>query len=66
MSKQYIKASNESPKLPIGTIAFWFMFIKYFNLPEWTLGVWGLLAIILVITFIVRISTEDGVEVVER
>lgn len=66
MSKQYIKSSNESPKLPSGTIVFWFMAIKFFHWPDWTLGVWGLLAIILVVTFIYRIATEEGVDVVKR
>lgn len=66
MSKQYIKASNESPKLQLGTIGFWFLFIKYFELPEWTLGVWVVLAATLITTFIYRLATEEGIDVVKR
>jgi len=67
MKKQYISSSNEAPKLPpLSEIAFWFMYIKYFNLPEWSLGVLGLLVAISVIGFFVRIPTEKQVAVVKR
>lgn len=66
MSKQYIKSSNEAPRLGLASIVLWFIAIDYFNWPEWTLGIWGLLSALLVGNFLYRLITEDGVDVVDR
>lgn len=66
MKKQYIKSTNEAPKLSLGTITFWYMAIKYFEWPDWALGVWGVISLILAIAFFVRLVTEESVDVVKR
>ena len=66
MSKQYIKSSNEAPSLGLSTYLLWFLALKYFKAPQWLYGVAGAIAVILIITFFVRLFTEEGVDVVDR
>lgn len=66
MKKQYIKASNEAPNLSLGTAVLYFLAFRYFHAPQWVYGAAGLFYLIIVITYIVRMFTEDGVDVVKR
>lgn len=66
MSKQYINYHNQAPSPGFGTIALWYLVIKYFNLPDWSLGVWGLISVLLITNGLYRIITEDAVDVVNR
>ena len=66
MKKQYINASNEAPKFNLGTITFWFLVIRYFDLPTWVLGIWGTLSAILIFSFFYRVSNEEGIDITKR
>ena len=67
MSKEkFIKAGNLPPNLHLGSLAFWFMFISYYDLPDWVLGVWGTYALFMVFAFAYRFYSQEGVDIFEE
>jgi len=66
MKKQYINSSNMSPSAMLSTPWLLVVTVKVFDLPSWVYGVAGTLAVILLVTFLARIFTEEGVDLVKR
>lgn len=64
--KQYIKVSNQTPRLGLGTALLYALAIKVFELPTWVWGVWGSVTFLIVFGFVYRMVTEEGVDVVKR
>jgi hypothetical protein len=64
--KQFIKGSNEAPKLYLTTYLSWFTAAYVFKAPQWVYGAIGVFALLVTIGAIYRMINEDGVDVVRR
>jgi hypothetical protein len=64
--KQYVNSSNHSPSMMLGFPWMLVVTVKVFEWPSWVYGVAGTVAVVCVIAFISRLSTEEGIDVVKR
>ena len=66
MSKQYIKSSNQAPSMMLNFAWLLALTTKVLDWPTWLYGVAGTFVARSAIVFVIRIATEDGVDVVKR
>ena len=64
--KQFINASNRAPSMGLSFPWLLALTTHVLNWPVWVYGVAGTLTFCLIVAFIVRIASEEGVDVVER
>lgn len=62
MSKKYLDANNEAPKLPLMSGLWTATALKVFEAPEWLWGVFGVLYSIGLIYSLVKIFVYEKVE----
>lgn len=67
MSKQqYINASNKNPSMVLGFPWLLALTTYVLNWPTWIYGVVATMTVLLITSFIYRLVTEEGVDVVKR